>query len=366
MGNLADRLSNLYAQTDARFDVLARSARLDPQNDFRFRDLRALRFSEADLRGFDFSGSDLAGTGLRLARHIDSTTALAGALLDEADAAWHGQRFQQAAEDIQTLTVDLRRALDRRQFLLVYQPKMTLRGNTIIGAEALLRWDHPDRGLVLPATFVPLLEEAGLIEAVTYWTIETAIEHQRLLAGRGVDLMISLNISAQLITTREFVRNCARLIEGQTAKLRFEVSETDFILDMEATLPRVRELAELGISLAIDDYGVGLSSLAFLKQIPAQELKIDKSFINRITNETSDPLIVRSTIDLAHALDMTITADGVETAAQLSLLTVMGCDAAQGFLISRPLAIKDFEIFSRKPIEWPSSASTGVNAIRAP
>lgn len=337
--DLARRLGDLYAERDDRFDALVRAAQLDPGRDFRARDLRELRLADADLRGFDFSGSDLRGTGVRLARHVDASTGLGGALLDEDDAVWLGQRRQDADVDRVALARDLRQAIDRRQFELVFQPKIGLKSQSVTGVEALLRWQHPDRGLIAPAIFVPLLEELDLIETVTFWTIEAAIERQRTLRRSGFDVVVSLNISPSMVGKREFIANCTRLLQGSQARLRFEISETTLIAEYDKVRDSFDDLAALGISIAIDDYGAGLSSLALLKESGASELKIDGSFIRRLDDDQSVPLIVRSTIDLAHALDMEATADGIETEAQLSLLTVMGCDAAQGFVISRPLTV---------------------------
>ncbi|MDJ0276312.1 EAL domain-containing protein [Sphingomonas sp. 2R-10] len=353
--DLGRRLADLYAGEDTRFDALVRAACLAPDRDFRDRDLRALRFEDADLRGFDLSGSDLRGTGLRHARHVDRTTGLTGAILDDDDADWIVRRSQVDSRDRVELVRDLRQAIDRRQFELVFQPKVDLKSRKVTGAEALLRWQHPDRGHVAPATFVPLLEEEGLIEAVTYWTIEAAIERQRILRKRGFDLVVALNISPMMMGERDFIRNCAHVLGGERPRLCFEITETALIAEPETVPGYIRELEAMGIVVAIDDYGTGFSSLGLLKGSGARELKIDGSFIRQIGNDHSEPLIVRSTIDLAHALDMEVTAEGVETEAQLSLLTMMGCDAAQGFFISRPLTldalIAHLEASAEVPVE---------------
>lgn len=335
--DLERRLGDLYAEQDGRFDALARAAGLDPARDFRARDLRALSFAEADLRGFDFSGSDLRGTGIHRAARVDASTVLGGTLVDRDDAAWLDRHAHPVDPDRGALAHDLSRAIDRQQFELVFQPKVALKDRAVTGVEALLRWRHPDRGLVAPAVFVPLLEERDLIEAVTYWTIEAAIERQRALRHRGLDIPVSLNISPMIMGRRDFIANCRRLVDGAGARLRFEVSETALVAEYDAVRDHIRDLSAIGISVAIDDYGAGLSSLTLLKESGAKELKIDGSFARRLDDSQSDPLIVRSTVDLAHALDMEVTAEGVETSAQLQLLTVMGCDAAQGFVISRPL-----------------------------
>lgn len=338
--DLGGRLGDLYAERSERFDALARAARLDPARDFRARDLRALRFADADLRGFDFSDSDLRGAGVRLAGHLDASTRLDGALVDADDASWLGERGLEPDDDRDDLARDLRRAMDRRQFEFVFQPKIGLRTRAAVGVEALLRWRHPERGLISPAVFVPLLEELDLIETVTYWTIEAAIERQRTLRHRGFDLIVALNISPMMLGKRDLIVNCRHLVGSDRPGLRFEVSESALIAEYDTVREHVRDLEALGISVAIDDYGTGFSSLTLLKESGAKELKIDASFVRPLEQDQSEPLIVRSTIDMGHALGMEVTAEGVETSAQLRLLAVMGCDAAQGFAISRPLAFE--------------------------
>jgi EAL domain-containing protein (putative c-di-GMP-specific phosphodiesterase class I) len=343
--DLSALLSTLYGESDERFEVLAQAAGLDPKRDFRSRDLRALYFAAADLAGFDFTDSDLRGTALRLAARIDDKTIIAGALLDRTDADWYDARVRETPAIDTALVDDLRLAMDRQQFALVFQPKVALRGGTVTGAEALLRWQHHERGVIMPVQFVPLLEELDLIERVTLWMIETAIEQQRVLVRRGFDLTIAVNISPTLIERADFIDDCQRLVSGQAAALRFEINETAFIMDLEIIIRHIEQLATMGISIALDDYGTGYSSLNLLRRLPAQELKIDQSFVHRLGNDNADPLVVRSTIDLAHALGWEVTAEGVETASQLSLLTVMGCDAAQGYLIARPMGIEQLAHF---------------------
>lgn len=238
-----------------------------------------------------------------------------------------------------SLVRDLGKALGRGEMFLQYQPKVHLRQQKIASVEALVRWHHPVRGLILPGDFIPAAEDARMIGPLTLWTIEQVIADQRLLAEQGHDLTIFVNISGQLLGDAAFVARACQIVQAADSKIGFEITETSVIRDPETAIAHLQVFAEMGITIAIDDYGAGLSSLAYLKQLPAKELKIDKMFVIQLTSSNRDPLIVRSTIDLAHALDMEVTAEGVETQSAMALLSVMGCDMVQGFLISRPLSI---------------------------
>lgn len=247
--------------------------------------------------------------------------------------------------DRHTLIRDLGAALDRGEMFLQYQPKVHLRRQEICSAEALVRWQHPSRGLILPGDFIPAAEDSRFIGPLTLWTLEQVIIDQKMLAAAGHDLLIFINISGQLLGDAAFVARACQMVQSRGARVGFEITETSVIRDPETAIAHLQIFAEVGIPLAIDDYGAGLSSLAYLKQLPASELKIDKLFITQLTSSNRDPLIVRSTIDLAHALDMEVTAEGVETQAAMALLSVMGCDMVQGFLISRPISIGAFRQF---------------------
>ncbi|OYY68237.1 MAG: hypothetical protein B7Y47_14130 [Sphingomonas sp. 28-63-12] len=244
-----------------------------------------------------------------------------------------------------TLIRDLGQAVDRGEMFLQYQPKVHLRRQEICSAEALVRWQHPTRGLILPGDFIPAAEESRAIGPLTLWTLDQVIADQKMLAAAGHDLLIFINISGQLLGDSTFVARACQMVKSGGARIGFEITETSVIRDPDTAIAHLQVFTETGITLAIDDYGAGLSSLAYLKQLPASELKIDKLFVTQLTSSNRDPLIVRSTIDLAHALDMEVTAEGVETQAAMALLSVMGCDMVQGFLISRPISIGAFQQF---------------------
>ena len=281
------------------------------------------------------------GDEVTLIEHAEEALAKAKAAdvspIDDADA--------DAALDASALASDLAMAVERGEFMLHYQPKLSVRRQEITSAEGLIRWNHPERGVVSPGEFIPIAEQTNLIGPITLWTIRRAIEDQKTLASWGHDLRIFINISGQLLGDVSFVRAACTLIRATEVKLGFEITETSVIRDPQSAIAHLQAFADYGIVIAIDDYGAGLSSLAYLKQLPARELKIDRLFVTQLTSSNRDPLIVRSTIDLAHALEMEVVAEGVETHAAMALLSVMGCDIIQGFLISRPIPIYALRTF---------------------
>lgn len=281
----------------------------------------------------------LGGAIVRTEEH-DPVTLIerAEASLDHARGKRHGVASREPGPTSSQLANELERAIGRDELLMLYQPKFHVRRQKIACAEGLIRWRHPERGLIPPMEFIPVAEEAHLIDRLTLWTIRRVIEDQRSLRAAGHDLRLFVNISGQLLADPAFVREACALVASSGATLGFEVTETSVIRDPVSAIANLQVFADIGIKIAIDDYGAGLSSLAYLKQLPASELKIDKLFITQLTSSNRDPLIVRSTIDLAHALEMEVVAEGVESHAALALLSVMGCDMVQGFLVSRPIS----------------------------
>ncbi|UPT62705.1 MAG: EAL domain-containing protein [Hyphomonadaceae bacterium JAD_PAG50586_4] len=239
--------------------------------------------------------------------------------------------------------------INRGALSLHYQPKLDLRSNTIIGAEALVRWTHPTRGPIAPDLFVTMAEQTGHIRALTEWTLIQAIADQRSMRAAGIDLPVSVNLSGRLIGNDAFTAMTITLIEDTDARLWLEITETAAMNDPDAALRNIDAYVAAGVQISIDDYGAGLSSLSYLKRIRAHELKLDKSFIEALAQNSREALLVRSTIDLAHGLGMKITAEGVETPATLALLAGMGCDVAQGYLVGKPQALQDFITFIGKP-----------------
>ncbi len=223
---------------------------------------------------------------------------------------------------------------------LAYQPKLCLKTGAICGFETLIRWQHPDRGAIFPDTFIPLAEETGHIRQLTEWVILRAIKDQKRLQAAGHALPLSINISGRQLNDESFALWAIGKVRAAGAQLCFEITETAVIGDPDKALRLISLFRNAGIRISIDDYGAGLSSLSYLKQIPAQELKIDKSFILQLEDGHSDQLMIQSTIDLAHALGMSVVAEGVENEAVVSLLRAMGADSVQGYHIARPMTLE--------------------------
>ncbi len=231
---------------------------------------------------------------------------------------------------------------------LFYQPKFDLRGRQVTGVEALVRWRHPTRGLLAPSVFIPMAEETGHIRTLTEWVIKQAIADQALFARAGHRLAMAVNISGRTLGEEDFTDFALAEAARATGELVFEITETAVIENPEVALAMLDGFAEAGIAISIDDFGTGLSSLAYLKRIRGQELKIDMSIVQGVTESQRDALIVRSTIDLAHSLGLKVTAEGVETNACFQLLAAMGCDHAQGYLIAKPLQRNELLTFLRE------------------
>jgi diguanylate cyclase len=278
--------------------------------------------------------------------HIDSPIDRASVALDQARAArrpW--AQFDEAAYGDPggnlSLISELMTALSQGQVTLAYQPKHDYRAQKITGVEALMRWTHPKRGFVPPDLFIGMAEETGHIRALTEWAVQRALDDQRRLAEAGHDVTMSVNLSGRLLSDESFADVVLAAKADAVGRLCLEITETAVMQDSEAALRMISRFADAGVSVSLDDYGSGLSSLAYLKQIQADELKIDKAFVMGLDQSSRDALLVKSTIDLAHGLGMKVTAEGVETETALALLRGMGCDMAQGYFIGRPMPLKD-------------------------
>jgi len=259
-------------------------------------------------------------------------------------AVFDSERYGDPASNL-SLMSEMRSSIDAGHMLLHHQPKFDLRARAVVGTEALVRWTHPTRGFLVPDLFIGMAEETGHIRALTEWVLQQAIADQRAMAAIGQAQAVSVNISGRLLSDPEFADVALALVEGADGQICFEITETAVIENPELALAIIARFAGAGIQVSIDDYGTGLSSLAYLKQIRANELKIDKSFVFALNDSQRDALLVRSTIDLAHSLGLKVTAEGVETETALALLTGMGCDLAQGYLIAKPMPINQLLSF---------------------
>ena len=238
------------------------------------------------------------------------------------------------------------------QLVLWHQPKYDMRLGRVTGTEALVRWNHPTRGMIFPDVFITMAEETGHIRALTEWVVRQAIADQRALAEGGHHISVAVNISGRVLGEPDFVDFCAEALKHAVGKVCFEVTETAVIENPEVALAMLDAFADMGVAISIDDYGSGLSSLAYLKQIRGQELKLDRSIVKDVTVSQRDALIVRSTIDLAHGLGLKVVAEGIETDDCFALLAGMGCDLGQGYLIARPQPLSQlFEFLADDPVE---------------
>jgi diguanylate cyclase (GGDEF)-like protein len=264
--------------------------------------------------------------------------------LDQARAASAGAaqfdpESERATAGNLTLLSELRRGLELGEVALAHQPKLDLRKGEVTGVECLLRWTHPERGPVAPDAFIPLAEETGLIGALTEWVLARALDDHRRYADAGHDIRMAVNVSARSLVNPGFADAVAAALRDRGVspdRLTLEITETAVMDRPDAAFATLEKLKELGVYLAIDDYGTGLSSLAYLKRLPVHELKIDKSFVLNLSRDKNDAVLVRSTIELGHSLGLRVVAEGVEDQASLELLALFGCDYAQGFHIGRP------------------------------
>lgn len=263
---------------------------------------------------------------------------LSGAL--QYDAA-----FDSASAQTLSLLTELRHAVEHHELRLYLQPKVSLHGQPGLSAEALVRWQHPQRGLVPPMEFIPFAEQTGFVRQLTLWMFD---EVARLLADprtQGLPLRVSVNLSTRDLLDPELSNRLADILvrhDVQASAFCLEITESAIMDDPQRAEAMLNRLSEQGFKLSIDDFGTGYSSLAYLKRLPVDELKIDKSFVMGMETGEDDAMIVRSTIDLAHNLGLTVVAEGVETAGILEHLRTLACDEAQGYHITRPLPVDDF------------------------
>ncbi|MEE2565064.1 EAL domain-containing protein [Hyphobacterium sp. Y6023] len=239
-------------------------------------------------------------------------------------------------------------AMENGDMALHYQPKLNLRKGQYLAAESLCRWTDPERGFIPPDTFIPQAEETGHIRAFTEWALNEVVEARIALKKAGHDIDLAVNISGALVADIGFARKALDIVERAPGGIVFEVTETAMMHDAERALENFDRWADAGVKIGIDDYGSGFSSLAYLKRLPSSELKLDRMFITNIAGSERDRTLVKSTIDLAHNLGLQITAEGVETEEALALLKLLGCDWAQGYLMTKALPLDDFSAF----LDW--------------
>jgi EAL domain-containing protein (putative c-di-GMP-specific phosphodiesterase class I) len=257
--------------------------------------------------------------------------------------------MQTALDERSALEADLRLAISHGQLRLHFQPQIDNAGN-ILGAEALLRWEHPERGLVAPGDFIPLAEETGLILPIGHWVIAAAAA--QIVAWSEApgtrDLRLAVNVSARQFRQPEFVYEVQQILacaQADPTRLKIELTESVVVNDIDDTLEKMRALRALGIGFSLDDFGTGNSSLSYLSQLPLDQLKIDKSFVINLPDNRNNAIIAQTIITMAASLGLDVIAEGVETAAQRAFLKRHGCNSYQGYFFSRPLPLAEFESF---------------------
>lgn len=289
----------------------------------------------------------------------------AEALLKNSDAAMYFAKetgrnnFQfftselnEAAHEKHTLALDLRHALERNQLILHYQPIMDMPDSEIASMEALLRWNHPKQGMISPEKFIGLAEETGLIIPIGEWILETVCVQIKCWLNQGYIVpKVAINLSGRQFRDKELVKNIARILDhnGVEAKyISLEITESMLINDIEKTVETLIQINEMGIHISIDDFGTGYSSLNYLKSFPIQTLKIDRSFVRDIVTDKNDLAIVTAIIAMAHSLEMSVVAEGIETNEQLQLLIKKECNHYQGYYFSRPVEAEEIENLFKK------------------
>jgi predicted signal transduction protein with EAL and GGDEF domain len=265
--------------------------------------------------------------------------------------AYSAHMSVQAGERL-ALESALRQALARDEFLLHYQPKLDLRTGRLTGMEALVRWQHPQRGLVSPASFIPLAEEIGVIVPLGRWVLETACRQMRTWQQQGLPpLRVAVNLSARQFAQSGLVTQVREVLQDtglDASALELEITESMVMRDPEQAVKVLGRLKAMGIALSIDDFGTGYSSLGYLKRFPIDGLKIDRSFIKDVPGDAEDVAITQTIVAMAHALKLKVVAEGVETPAQLEFLRANHCDEMQGYLLARPMPAQDFAAFVRE------------------
>lgn len=237
------------------------------------------------------------------------------------------------------LMAELRDAIERNQLLLHLQPKVEIKTGRIVGTEALVRWQHPRRGLLAPDKFIGVAEHTGLMAPLTHWVLTDALNHCQGARRDGIHLRMNVNLSARSLhdpNLPEIVGNALKTTGARPEQLTLEITESAIVLDPQRAEETLATLSRMGVWLSIDDFGTGYTSLASIKHLPVNEIKIDKTFVTGMLTDKSDAMIVRSVIELGHNLGLRVVAEGVETQETLDILAALGCDEAQGYLISRP------------------------------
>lgn len=299
---------------------------------------------KAGIAMFPNDGADAAS----LLRNAEA--ALKNAKANEAPYAFYTPQLGRALHERHALERSLRRALDNNELVLHYQPKVDLQTHRLAGVEALMRWRHPERGLVPPATFIPLMEESGLIVEAGAWALRQAsLDRGRWLAAALAAPRVAVNVSSVQLRQEDFVSRVAEALQlaGANAGIDIEVTESLLVNDFADNIAKLSRVRDLGVGIALDDFGTGYSSLAYLARLPVEAIKIDRSFVVAMLDDPGAMTLVSTLISLAHALRLKTIAEGVETEEQAKILRLLHCDQMQGYLISRPVPFEEMTHYLR-------------------
>ena len=300
------------------------------------------------------------GASIGIALGDDAT---AGSLLRDADIAmyrakWDGRNryamyesgMQDVVQERMELEMDLREALVRNEFFLAYQPTLDLADMRPTGVEALIRWKHPVRGVVQPNSFIPLLEETGLITEVGRWVLAESCRQGAAWLAAGHEISMAVNVSGRQLDSDQLIDDIRAALESSgmaPERLTIEITETTLMRDVEQTARRLSAIKDLGVRIAIDDFGTGYSSLAHLQRFPVDALKIDRSFVSGLSRNKEGETLIQTLVQLGKALSIKTFAEGIEQQQELALLREQDCDNGQGFLFARPLDPDEAELFLR-------------------
>lgn len=353
---ISQRLSSLLRKTDtiARREGDEFVLVLPDSQEGRLSINTLLRLKEAIAQPIQLEGVRLSRTGSFGVAVYPKDSSEADTLLEQADVAMYRAKemgrdnvqfftaeMSEHLQDRLHLEADLRLAIERKEFVLHYQPQVDLRSGQMIGVEALLRWQHPERGLLMPGQFIALAEQTGLIVTIGEWVLKEACKQCASWQNQGMrPLRVAVNLSARQFAEPELLKIVQSILQETTlaaAHLELELTESLVMHDVDRVVRLLSDLKALGVRLSIDDFGTGYSSLSYLKRFPIDTLKIDRSFVRDITQNADDATIVRTIISLAHSLRVRVIAEGVETQANMMYLRRYGCDELQGYYFSRPV-----------------------------
>lgn len=347
--NLASRLKFL-ARDDSLyhvdFDMVAWIVKHEYADDIPAHFATATALLQAPVMAGDTKIKIDATYGISETSLDESMIASEQALASGTKWAWHDDEFDLAIGQKHDLLIELDQAIEDGNLSVVYQPKWDLSANSLNGAEALVRWNHPEGGMVSPEVFIPMLEKAGRIDALTVQVLGQALSDLSRWNQRRSGLTCSVNISAKLLGDEDFVRGAIAMVDEarvDNMQIVFEVTETATLTDPEQSITALELIQNSGIRVSIDDYGTGQSTLSYLQRLPVSEIKLDQSFVKTMTTDNANRVMVKSTIRMAHDLGLKIVAEGIEDQPCLELLTRYGCDIGQGWYISKPVTTEVFE-----------------------